>query len=94
MGGSFNWKEPNDINIIHQYHEVLTILENCHWLEFFEKLRGFDDEAAMEFALNLQNLEGKELVTIIIVLVIYIKEDSISKITTLHKGMHWNKEER
>lgn len=40
----------------------------------------------MDFEMNIQNFEGKELVTTVKGLVIYINEDSMSRITTSLRG--------
>lgn len=59
MGGGLNTREPIDTNRLHQNPKVLTIMENFQWLGFFQKLVWFDDEMAMQFAMNLQNTEGQ-----------------------------------
>jgi len=94
MGDDFNRREPIDTSRIHQNLEVVTLLESCQWLGFFEKLRGFHEEIGMVFAMNLQNPDGKELVNAFKGIVIYINEDFNSKVKMLPKGLHWNKEER
>lgn len=94
MGDVFNRREPSDTTIIHQNPEVVVILENYQWLGFFEKIAGFNDEVSLEFWMNLQKPEGQGLIIVVNVLVIYVIEDSINKVTTPPKGIHWNNEKR
>lgn len=81
-------------SMTHQNPEFKIIFENCNWLGFFERLRGYDDESDLNFSLNLKHLEGIEIVFAFKGSIIYPDEDLSSKVTTLPKGMKWIKEER
>lgn len=94
MGGGFNLREPTKTTQIHQNPGVRDILENYHWLGIFEKMTGYDDDISLAFSLKRKHPEGHEIVTTNKVLIIYIGEDLIKKISTLSKGIKWGKEER
>lgn len=87
MGGGFNRREPIDTLIIHQNLEVRDNLKKFNWLGFFERLRGYDDEIALDCNLNLQHFQGNYMVIVVKGLIIYLHEDRISRVTTLPKGI-------
>jgi hypothetical protein len=45
--------------IIHRYWKFFR---KCKLVGYFERLRGYDDEVAMEFSLNFQNIQEQEYV--------------------------------
>ena len=53
MIGGFNRREPTNTVRIHQHHPMLEIFTRHNWMDFFEKLRGYDDEVAKYFSLYL-----------------------------------------
>ena len=57
-------------------------------------MRGFDDEIALKFTLNVQHLEGHETMIVVKGLTICLGKDLIIRITTLSNGIKWSKEER
>jgi hypothetical protein len=63
-------------------------------LGYFERLRGYDDEVAIEFSQNFHNIQEQEYVTTIRGLVMRINEASINRVSSLPLGLPWDKEER
>jgi hypothetical protein len=63
-------------------------------LGFFERLRGYDDEVAIDFAKNFHNIQYQEYVTIVRGLVMRINEASISKVSSFPLVQPWDKKER
>jgi hypothetical protein len=61
----------------------VEIFQKCEWLGYFERLRGFDDEVAMEFSQNFQSIRDQEFVTTIRGITIRVNEASISKVSSL-----------
>ena len=53
MTGGFNKREPTNTTRIHQYPPVVEIFTRHQWMGFFERMRGYDDEVARDFALSL-----------------------------------------
>ena len=45
--------EPLDTQELRKNPAVLAIFQAAGWLEFFERLDGFNPEAALQFSLNL-----------------------------------------
>lgn len=82
MGWRLNKREPKNTTRIHQNPKVKDILENSCYEGFFEKLRGYDDEISLEFSLNLQCPKGHEIVIEFKVLIIYLDEYLIIRVTT------------
>ena len=46
-------KDPTNSTRIHAHPQVVEIFTRENWINFFEKLGGFDDEIAHEFSLSL-----------------------------------------
>lgn len=59
----------------------------------FREAWGFDDEFAMEFSSYLEQPGGNDVITMVKDLIIYLNEDIINSITTLPRGVKWNKDE-
>lgn len=59
---------------------------------FLEKLKGYDEELALEFTVNLNNLNDQEFVTSVRGLEIHLNESDINSITILPTILHWDKE--
>ena len=51
--------EPLDTHELRKNPAVLAIFQAVGWLEFFERLDGFNREAALQFALNLTDTHSK-----------------------------------
>jgi len=71
----------------------LEIFQRSDLLGYFDKLRGYDDEITLEFALNFHNIKVQEYVTAIKGLEIFVDEDSISRVSIFTMGLPWDKEE-
>ena len=70
----------------------MEILKNHQWLDFFELLKGFDEEIAQEFVVALQS-HSEERVTIVVRgLAITLSPEIISRVTTFPLGVKWVKE--
>ena len=61
---------------------------------FFEKLRGYNDEVAIEFALSLIPLTRTHATIVVKGLSIEITPEIIGIITTLPLGLPWRKEDK
>ena len=51
--------EPFDTQELRKNPAVLAIFQAAGWLEFFERLDGFNQEAALQFALNLTDTHSE-----------------------------------
>jgi hypothetical protein len=94
MGDGFNRREPIEPSKIYDNPEIVEIFQRSHWMGYFERLRGFDDEISLEFALNFQNIKDLEYITVVRGLEIKVDEASISRVSNLPMGLPWDKEER
>lgn len=56
MGGGFNKRGHIDTSRVYNNLEVVEIFQQSNWLVYFDKLQGYDDKVALEFALNFQNI--------------------------------------
>jgi len=50
--------EPLDTIEVYKYNGVVEIFTRAVWMGYFEKLQGFDESVALEFALTLQEGEA------------------------------------
>jgi hypothetical protein len=78
--------------MVYDNREILEIFQMCNWLGYFERLKGYDDKVAMEFALIFQNIQEQEYVATVRGLIIRVIEASIDKISSFPMGLHWDKE--
>ena len=77
--------EPLDTQELRQNPAVLTIFQATGWLEFFERLDGFNQEAALQFALNLTDTHSE-----VWGLRIEVSEAIISEVTAIPQvGKAW-----
>jgi len=58
---------------------------------FFERMRGYDDEVARDFALSFIPLTRTHATTVVEGLSVEITLEVISRITTLPLGLPWRK---
>jgi hypothetical protein len=56
MGDVFNKREPIEPSKIYEKPGVVEIFQRSHWLGYFDRLRGYDDEISLDFSLNFQNI--------------------------------------
>jgi hypothetical protein len=52
MGIGFNRREPTKPSKVYESHELVEIFHRSQWFGYFDRLRGYDDEISLEFALN------------------------------------------
>ena len=94
MTGGFNKREPTNIVKIHQHPPILEIFTRNNWMGFFEKLRGYDDEVARDFALFPIPLTRTHATTLVKGLSIELTPELINIVTTLPLGVPWSKEDK
>lgn len=87
MTGGFNKREPINTVRIHQHPLVLEIFIRHNWMGFFENLRGYDDEVAIDFSLSLIPLTGTHATVVVKGLSIELTPEIIGRITTLPLGV-------
>jgi len=54
MRGGFIRKEPSDSKKLRETPEVVDLFSRAHWMSFYDKLQGHDDEIAEEFLRSLK----------------------------------------
>ena len=79
---------------IHQHPHVLEIFTRHNWIGFFEKVRGYDDDVAIDFSLSLIPLTRTHATIVVKGLARELTLEIIGKITTLPLGMPWRKEDK
>ena len=94
MTGGFNRRESINIVRIHQHPPVLEIFTRHNWMGYFEKLRGYDNGVAREFALSLILLTKAHATVVVRGLSIELNPKLISRITTLPLGVPYRKEDK
>lgn len=65
MRESFNHRECINPSKIWQQPEVVEIFERYHWIDYFNKLRGYNYDVAREFSMNFQK-HGKNRYAIVV----------------------------
>jgi len=93
MTGGFNKREPTKIVRIHQHPPVVEIFTRHQWMGFFERMRGYDDEVATDFALSLIPLTSTHAAVVVKGLSVETPE-VIRRIATLPLGLPWRKENK
>ena len=77
---------------------ALSCKEKCIYVAcqmgFLEKLKGYDDDLALEFTINLRNPNEQEFVTTVRGLKMNLNESDINMITILPTRVHQEKESR
>jgi hypothetical protein len=53
MGGFAVCHEPITLDTLRRLPKVYRIFEDAGWVAYFERLEGFDNDIALEFAQNL-----------------------------------------
>lgn len=92
MKGVFNEREPTNTTRLHQHILIVEIFTRHQWMGFFERMRGYDDDVAIEFSLSLIPLTRTNATTVVKCLSVLITSEFISRITTLPLGLPWRKE--
>jgi hypothetical protein len=52
MGAGFNRREPTNPSKVYNNPEVMDIFQDNIWPLYFDRLRGYDDEIALEFSMK------------------------------------------
>ena len=60
MGGELVHHEPSNVSMLRQNPEALEGLRVAGWLQYFEKLQGYTNSVALDFAMNLKG--GRSMV--------------------------------
>lgn len=99
MTAGFIRREPTDHTRLHSQPKVVASLKGVGWLSFFDKLDGFDDAIALEFAQNSEHIQVQdnqthEFHTNVRGLDIGVNEDFISEVTEIPRGQPWDKDDR
>ena len=79
---------------IQQHPQVLEIFTRHNWMEFFKKLRGYDDEVDQYFSLSLIPLTKFHAHVMVRGLSIELTPELISRVTTLSLGVRWRKKDK
>jgi hypothetical protein len=54
MGGSVIWNEPTTTALLEHYPVAYQIFQQAGWLNYFQRLQGYDEQQVLQFAQNLQ----------------------------------------
>ena len=54
MGGEPVHHEPSNVFMLRQNPEALEVFRAAGWLQYFEKLQGYNNFVALDFAMNLE----------------------------------------
>jgi hypothetical protein len=82
MGVRFKRREPTKPSRVYDNPKIVEIFQRCNWLRYFERFRGYNDEIAIEFSQNFQNIQELEYVTTVRGLVMRINEASINRVSS------------
>lgn len=93
MGVGYNKKDPLDNKRIHLHSLVVDIFRRHQWLGFFELLKGYDDDLAFEFSMDLNSQIEDNATIVVRGLTISLSPETISRVTTLPIGIKWSREE-
>ena len=94
MPGGFIRKEPSDSKKLWETPKVVELFSHAHWMSFYDKLQGHDEEITEEF---LRSLKPKSKTLAIVNfrgLTLRLTPQLISRVTDLPMGVPWDKEER
>ena len=54
MGGSIIWNEPATTVFLEHYPVAYQIFQQVGWLNYFHRLRGYNEKQVLQFTQNLQ----------------------------------------
>ena len=54
MGGEPVRHEPSNVSMLRHNPEALEVFRVARWLQYFEKLQGYNNFVALDFAMNLE----------------------------------------
>ena len=54
MGGEPIHHETSNVSMMRQNPEALEVFRAAGWLQYFEKLQGYNNYVALDFAMNLE----------------------------------------
>ena len=54
MGGEPIRHEPSNVSMLRKNPKVLEVFRVAGWLQYFEKLQGYNNFVALDFAMNLE----------------------------------------
>lgn len=94
MTAGFVRREPTNHKKMFRNPEVVDIFQKLGWINYFQKLDGFDEEVAMEFATNLKKDNEKKSITEVRVLKITLTKEYLSLLIRIPKGRRWDNDNR
>jgi hypothetical protein len=56
VGGGFNRRESTSTSKVYNNPKVVEIFQDSNWIVYFNSIKGYGDEIAIEFFLNFQNV--------------------------------------
>ena len=54
MGGEPVCHEPSNVSMLRQNPDALEVFMAAGWLQYFEKIQGYNNSIALDFAMNLE----------------------------------------
>ena len=85
MGGKPIRHEPSNVSMLRQNPEALEVFRATGWLQYFEKIQGYNNSVTLDFAMNL---EGDRYVVRDVP--IDFSEKAIAEVTGLpRRGTRW-----
>jgi len=94
MPGGFIRKEPVDSKKLRETPEVVDLFSRAHWMSFYDKIQGHDDEITEEFLRALKPKSKTVAIVNLRGLTLRLTPQLISKVTDLPMEVPWDKEER
>lgn len=87
-------KEPLNSSKLYEHPEVVDLFTRAHWISFFHKIQGYDEEVTEEFLMSLKPHSKTHATVRFRGLTLKLTPDFISRITGLPLGLPWIKEEK
>jgi len=73
---------------------MVDIFKRHEWVGFFELLKGYDDDLAFEFSMDLNSQIEDSATNTVRGLAISLSPKIISRVTTLPLGIKWSREDK
>ena len=85
--------EPLNSSKLYEKPEVVDLFTRAHWISFFDKIQGHDEEIMEEFLMSLRPQSKTHATVSFRGLTLELTPELISAVTGLPLGLPWSKEE-
>ena len=87
-------KEPLNSRKLYENPEVVDLFTREHWISFFDRIQGYDEEVTEDFLMSLRPHSKTHATVSFRALTLELTPNFINRIVGLPLGLSWSKEEK